>query len=77
MNKKANKEVQVKKGQIYELKGNSVMNFFTKGKRYEVESVEYDNGKETTDAIFIDDDGDRHPISEDFLEKNFKLSKIQ
>ena len=77
MNNKKQKATQVKKGQIYELKNNVKINFYTKGKRYEVEAVEYDNGRGQDIITLIDDDWHKHPISENIFLAFFKLCKIQ
>lgn len=51
--------------------------FFTKGKGYQVDSLYYDNGTQTTTVKFIDDDGDKHPISDNYLNNFFSISKFQ
>jgi len=68
-------EKEVREGQIFELK--KELNYFTLGKRYEVESVYYDNGTEKLMIKFSDDDGDTHGIAEVWLERHFKLAEIQ
>tara|TARA_R110002049_G_scaffold3397_1_gene25844 strand:- start:836 stop:1069 length:234 start_codon:yes stop_codon:yes gene_type:complete len=68
-------EKEVREGQIFELK--KELNYFTLGKRYEVENVYYDNGTEAMMIKFSDDDGDTHGIAEVWLERHFKLAEIQ
>lgn len=70
------KKVQeVKKGQIFQVK--KELSYFTLGKRYEVESVSYDNGTGKQVVEFVDDSKHFHEITENFLERHFKLSEIQ
>ena len=77
MKKQVKKKIQeeVREGQIFELK--KELNYFTLGKRYEVQGVYYDNGTEAMMIKFSDDDGDTHGIAEVWLEKHFKLAEIQ
>ena len=65
-----NKEVS--KGQMFECKSKN-LNFFTYGKRYEVESTYYDNGGESFTITLIDE----HPLCEKNFNKGFNTSKIQ
>ena len=46
--------------------------YFTNGRGdYRVDSIDYDNGTQTTSVEFIDDQGDLHWVSDGFLAKNF------
>ena len=47
-------------------------NFFTKDKVYKVQSANYDIGTGDTEVEFLDNDLDMHPMTEKFLEANFK-----
>jgi hypothetical protein len=68
---KLRKEVlKVKEGQLFTFVGAS--EYFTNGRGdYRVDSIYYDNGTQTTNVKFIDDQGDLHWISDVFLAKNF------
>ena len=68
---KLRKEVlKVKEGQLFTFVGAS--EYFTTGRGdYRVDSIYYDNGTQTTNVKFIDDQGDLHWISDVFLAKNF------
>jgi len=68
---KLRKEVlRVKEGQLFTFVGAS--EYFTNGRGdYRVDSIDYDNGTQTTSVEFIDDQGNLHWISDVFLAKNF------
>ena len=67
--------LKVKVGQMFT--PNVSNDFFTKGKDYQVDSLDYDNGTQTTTVTFTDDDGDKHPISDNYLNNFFSTSKFQ
>lgn len=73
--KKAKKTIEV--GQICELLNSSTLPFFTRRKRYEIENTFFHNGQRSFYIVLVDDDGDKHPLSEKLFESNFKISKIQ
>ena len=68
---KLKKEVlKVKEGQLFTFVGAS--EYFTNGRGdYAVDSIDYDNGTQTTSVEFVDDQGDLHWVSDGFLAKNF------
>ena len=62
--------LQVKEGDQFTFIGQS--DYFTNGRGdYRVDSIDYDNGTQTTSVEFIDDQGNLHWISDVFLAKNF------
>ena len=68
---KLRKEVlKVKLGQLFTFVGTS--DHFTANREdYRVDSIDYDNGSQTTSVEFIDDQGDLHWISDGYLANNF------
>jgi len=75
MNKLRKEVLNVKEGQLFTFVGNN--EFFTNGRPdYRVESIDYDNGSQTTNVEFIDDQGQLHLVSDDFLAKNFTPTSI-
>jgi hypothetical protein len=69
---KQNEFQEPAKDQVY--KCTSKIDFFTKEMLYQVEKVEYENGTETNWITLIDDDNHKHPVDENFLQNNFKLT---
>ena len=51
--------------------------YFTVGKRYQEEGRDFDLNTNETSIVFIDDDGDRHPIEEKVFSKHFEVSAFQ
>ena len=68
---KLKKEVlKVKVGQMFTFVGTS--DYFTNGRGdYSILEIDYDNGSQTTSVEFVDDQGDLHFVSDNFLSKNF------
>jgi hypothetical protein len=67
--------LQVKEGDYFTFIGQS--DFFTYGRGdYRIESVEYENGIDTTFVEMVDDDGDTQTLRDVFLEENFTKKKL-
>ncbi len=70
MSKLRKEFLKVKEGQLFTFVGAS--DHFTNGRGdYRVDSIDYDNGSQTTSVEFIDDQGDLHWISDGYLANNF------
>lgn len=70
MSKLRKEYLKVKKGQLFTFVGSSDY-FTTNRKDYRVDSIDYDNGTQTTSVEFVDDQGDLHWISDGYLANNF------
>tara|TARA_R110002074_G_scaffold132627_2_gene276032 strand:+ start:714 stop:935 length:222 start_codon:yes stop_codon:yes gene_type:complete len=65
--KKVNVEVAV--GDKFTFRGEN--EFFTRGRKYIIETVDFDNGTCETSVEVVDDEMDRQLLGEKFFTKNF------
>lgn len=75
---KRNKEQKIKVGQLWMISIDSKeMNYFTKGNKYEVKDLEWENGSCQFTVTLTDDEGDLHPFDEKRFRKHFVMCNIQ
>ena len=61
--------LKVKVGEKFTFKGEN--QYFTRGRKYIIDKVSFDNGTSSTSVELIDDDYDTQTLSEKFFIKNF------
>lgn len=63
--------LKVKVGEQFTFIGQN--DYFTNGRKYEIEAVDYENGSENTSIEMIDNDREMHWMNEKWFMKNFIL----